>query len=211
MVASPAPFPLGYRWRSPIESSCSFGDVVAILRHQSITMFGKKQATEDRSNVTYHYANVASISSTDAEVIITFATARVDGDTSEPQSTGCRIYMNYFTGKRFSAALQMAIELHTKAFGPIAPKHKANSNHVPSRSVYANYLRLAGNPEELVFDFGMNPDAAPAGSGRPHIVHSQIVMQYTTAKQLADDISRVISDYERRQGNIELSIPNRRV
>jgi hypothetical protein len=174
-------------------------------------MFGKKQTADDRSNVTYHYANVVTISSTESEVIVTFGTVAVHGDSSEPQPIACRVYMNYFTGKRFAVALGMAMERHTRAFGPVAPGQRAVSNCVPSRSVYANYLRLAGNPEELVLDFGMNPDAASPGSGQPHVVHSQVTIQYSTAKQLADDMSRAISDYERSYGNIELSIPSRRV
>ena len=175
-------------------------------------LFNQQQPTEDRSGITYHFANLASACATDSEVIVTLGVAPAPGDDPDQQLAACRVYMNWFTGKRFSLAMQMAIERHTKAFGPIAAA--ASSSRPPAfaiRAVYANFVRLSGNPEELVIDFGMNPEAAAPGKGPPPALHSQVAMQYSTAKQLAEDVARLIADYERSRGNIELSIPQRRV
>ncbi|MDW8224222.1 MAG: DUF3467 domain-containing protein, partial [Gemmatales bacterium] len=50
-------------------------------------------------------------------------------------------------------------------------------------TVYANFARVTGTPEELVLDFGLNTQATPSPNEPVKLTH-RVVMSFYTAKRL---------------------------
>ena len=74
--------------------------------------------------------------------------------------------------------------------------------------LYANFVRVAGLPEELVLDFGLNPQ--PAGAPPvPVKVSQRIVMNYFTAKRLWLALGAFLQRHEQSFGGIEIDISKR--
>lgn len=74
--------------------------------------------------------------------------------------------------------------------------------------LYANFVRVAGLPEELVLDFGLNPQpfgAAPA----PVKVSQRLVMNYFTAKRLALALGAFLQRHEQTFGGVEIDVTKR--
>jgi hypothetical protein len=73
---------------------------------------------------------------------------------------------------------------------------------------YANFCRVIGTPEEVVFDFGLNAQggAAPPGSIE---VSNRIVMSYYTAKRMSAALELSIQRHEAAFGEIETDINKR--
>lgn len=74
--------------------------------------------------------------------------------------------------------------------------------------LYANFVRVAGLPEELVLDFGLNPQ--PFGSApAPVKVSQRLVVNYYTAKRLALALGVFLQRHERAFGNLEIDVTKR--
>lgn len=74
--------------------------------------------------------------------------------------------------------------------------------------LYANFARVSGLPEELVLDFGLNPQ--PFGSTPlPVKVSQRMVMNYFTAKRLWLTLGAFIQRHEQAFGGIEIDIAKR--
>jgi hypothetical protein len=74
--------------------------------------------------------------------------------------------------------------------------------------LYANFVRVAGLPEELVLDFGLNPQpfgAAPA----PVKVSQRMVMNYFTAKRLWMALGAFLQRHEQAFGALEIDVTKR--
>ena len=74
--------------------------------------------------------------------------------------------------------------------------------------LYANFVRLAGLPEELVLDFGLNPQpfgAAPV----PVKVSQRMVMTYFTAKRLWLGLGAFLQRHEQSFGAVEIDVNKR--
>ncbi len=74
--------------------------------------------------------------------------------------------------------------------------------------LYANFVRVAGLPEELVLDFGLNPQpfgAKPA----PVKVSQRMVMNYFTAKRLWLMLGGFLQRHEQAFGNVEIDVSKR--
>jgi uncharacterized protein DUF3467 len=73
---------------------------------------------------------------------------------------------------------------------------------------YANFCRLTATPEEVLLDFGLNPQ--PFATGRQDVKANQrVVMNFFTAKRLLAAIGMTIQRHEQTFGSIELDV-NRR-
>ncbi len=82
-----------------------------------------------------------------------------------------------------------------------------DDSHVAA--LYANFCRVTGSPEELIVDFGLNPQ--PMGVPKSPIQVSQrIVMNYFTAKRLLYALSMSVQRHEQVFGVLETDV-NRRV
>jgi len=82
-----------------------------------------------------------------------------------------------------------------------------DDSHVAA--LYANFCRVTGSPEELIVDFGLNPQ--PMGVPKnPIQVAQRIVMNYYTAKRLLYALSMSVQRHEQVFGVLETDV-NRRV
>lgn len=74
-------------------------------------------------------------------------------------------------------------------------------------SNYANTIRSATTPDEIVLDFGINLPAQ--GQNQTPMMHFQIgqrvVMNWPTAKRLYASLQQALSAYEQAYGTIEIN------
>ena len=80
-----------------------------------------------------------------------------------------------------------------------------------SRAVasYANFCRVTGTPEELIVDFGLNPQ--PMGvPTEPIPVSQRIVVNFYTAKRLYHALGMTLQRHEAAFGPLEVDV-NKRV
>jgi hypothetical protein len=75
-------------------------------------------------------------------------------------------------------------------------------------ALYANFCRVTGSPEELIVDFGLNPQ--PVGMPKnPISVTQRIVMNYYTAKRLLHALHLSVQRHEAVFGVLETDIQKR--
>ncbi len=82
-----------------------------------------------------------------------------------------------------------------------------DSGTLPS---YSNFCRVTATPEEVILDFGLNPQ--PFATGRQDVKANQrIVMNFYTAKRLLTALGMTIQRHEGTFGSIELDVRRRAV
>lgn len=80
-----------------------------------------------------------------------------------------------------------------------------DSSTLPS---YSNFCRVTATPEEVILDFGLNPQ--PFAVGRQDVKANQrIVMNFFTAKRLLTAMGMTIQRHEGTFGSIELDVRRR--
>jgi hypothetical protein len=80
-----------------------------------------------------------------------------------------------------------------------------DSGTLPS---YSNFCRVTATPEEVILDYGLNPQ--PFATGRQEVKANQrIVMNFYTAKRLLTALSMTIQRHEGTFGSIELDVRRR--
>jgi hypothetical protein len=80
-----------------------------------------------------------------------------------------------------------------------------DSGTLPS---YSNFCRVTATPEEVILDFGLNPQ--PFAPGRQEVKANQrIVMNFYTAKRLLTALGMTIQRHEGTFGAIELDVRRR--
>lgn len=73
---------------------------------------------------------------------------------------------------------------------------------------YANFARVAGSPEELILDFGLNPQ--PYTTDAPPIkIARRVAMNFYTAKRLLHAMGMAIQRHEQAFGVMELDVNKR--
>lgn len=73
---------------------------------------------------------------------------------------------------------------------------------------YANFCRISGTPEELLIDFGLNPQ--PVGTPtEPIVVTQRIVTSWHTAKRLLSALKMSVDRHENVFGVLETDIQRR--
>ena len=73
---------------------------------------------------------------------------------------------------------------------------------------YANFCRVTGSPEELIVDFGLNPQ--PVGMPKDPIhVTQRVVMNFFTAKRLLAALQMSVQRHEAVFGVLETDIQKR--
>ena len=81
-----------------------------------------------------------------------------------------------------------------------------DDSHVTA--LYANFCRVTGSPEELIIDFGLNPQ--PVGIPKDPIhVTQRVIVNYYTAKRLLHALSLSIQRHESVFGVLETDIQKR--
>lgn len=75
--------------------------------------------------------------------------------------------------------------------------------------LYANFARVSGLPEELILDFGLNPQ--PAGTAAvPVKISQRLVVNYYTAKRLWMALGAFLQRHEQAFGEVQIDV-NKRV
>lgn len=83
---------------------------------------------------------------------------------------------------------------------------EVDDSHVVA--LYANFCRVTGSPEELIVDFGLNPQ--PMGVPKHPIgVTQRIILNYFTAKRLLAALSMSIQRHEAVFGVLETDVQKR--
>lgn len=73
---------------------------------------------------------------------------------------------------------------------------------------YSNFCRVTATPEEVILDFGLNPQ--PFATGRQDVKAMQrLVMNFYTAKRLLTALGMTIQRHEQTFGAIELDVRRR--
>lgn len=77
-------------------------------------------------------------------------------------------------------------------------------------SVYVNFFRVTGNPDEVLLDLGMYSQVMAANGPEPIELNHRLIMNFVTAKKLAEVLRVVVARHEQVFGVIEVD-PNRRL
>ncbi|MDB5310092.1 MAG: hypothetical protein JWO38_4294 [Gemmataceae bacterium] len=77
-------------------------------------------------------------------------------------------------------------------------------------SVYVNFFRVTGNPDEVLLDLGMYSQVMGPSGPEPIELTHRLVMNFVTAKKLAEVLRVVVARHEQAFGVIEVD-PNRRL
>src|SRR4051795_12022610 len=100
---------------------------------------------------------------------------------------------------------------HTPAPAPNPPQQQTTEVVVDDSSTlpsYSNFCRVTATPEEVILDFGLNPQ--PFATGRQDVKANQrIVMNFYTAKRLLTALGMTIQRHEGTFGSIELDVRRR--
>jgi hypothetical protein len=75
-------------------------------------------------------------------------------------------------------------------------------------TVYANFCRVTGTPEELVLDFGLNTQMAPTPGESIKVTH-RLVLNFYTAKRLLGALHMALQQHEHVYGPLEVDIGKR--
>jgi hypothetical protein len=75
-------------------------------------------------------------------------------------------------------------------------------------SCYANFCRVTGTPEEIIIDFGLNPQ--PFGTPTvPIAISERIVCNYYTAKRMLAALGMTVQRHEAVFGVLETDVQKR--
>jgi hypothetical protein len=75
-------------------------------------------------------------------------------------------------------------------------------------TVYANFCRVTGTPEELVLDFGLNTSMSPT-PGEPIRLSHRLVLNFFTAKRLLGALHMAVQQHENVYGVLEVDVQKR--
>ncbi len=92
---------------------------------------------------------------------------------------------------------------------PGADDNSPNIDTATLRTTYANVCRIAQTPNEMIVDFGLNPNFFGNILPEPLRLETRIILSHDAAKRLALHLASAIRDYEAKYGVIELDISKR--
>lgn len=90
----------------------------------------------------------------------------------------------------------------------VAPQIHVDDSHLIA--MYANFCRVTGTPEELILDFGLNPQLTQNGP-EPIAVNQRIVTNYFTAKRILHALTLTLERHEAAFGVLETNVQQRLV
>ena len=77
------------------------------------------------------------------------------------------------------------------------------------KTSYANVCRIAQTPNEMIVDFGLNPNFFGNILEEPLKLETRIILSHDAAKRLLLHLANSIQSYEAKYGVIELDIAKR--
>lgn len=112
---------------------------------------------------------------------------------------------------------ESTIDQEAPAAAPAAEAAKPQQQQQPvqvqvddshANTAYANFCRVTGSPEELIVDFGLNPQ--PVGVPKDPIhVNQRVVLNFYTAKRLLAALQMSVQRHEAVFGVLETDIQKR--
>ena len=95
------------------------------------------------------------------------------------------------------------------SFAPVrAAQPEITLNDKNAHAAYSNFARVTATPEEVIIDFGLNPNPFMAGK-QEVAVTQRLIMNFYTAKRLCSALAMTLQRHEGTFGNIELDIRRR--
>jgi hypothetical protein len=85
--------------------------------------------------------------------------------------------------------------------GPVVDISKA-------QTLYVNFCRVTGTPEEMVLDFALETNTA-LGADRVVVAPQRITLSHMTAKRLFEVLQTTVRHYEQSFGNVEIAVEKR--
>jgi hypothetical protein len=79
------------------------------------------------------------------------------------------------------------------------------------KTTYANVCRIAQTPNEMIVDFGLNPNFFGNILSEPLKLENRIILSHDGAKRLLLHLANAIQGYEAKYGVIELDVTKRLV
>ena len=77
------------------------------------------------------------------------------------------------------------------------------------KASYANVCRIAQTPNEVIIDFGLNPNFFGQVLDEPLKLDNRIILSHDAAKRLCLHLTATVQNFEARYGTIELDIAKR--
>jgi hypothetical protein len=77
-----------------------------------------------------------------------------------------------------------------------------------ANAAYSNFARVTATPEEVIVDFGLNPNPFLAGKQEVHVTQ-RLIMNFYTAKRLCSALMMTLQRHEATFGSIELDVRRR--
>jgi hypothetical protein len=77
-----------------------------------------------------------------------------------------------------------------------------------ANAAYSNFARVTATPEEVIVDFGLNPNPFLAGKQEIHVTQ-RLIMNFYTAKRLCSALMMTLQRHEQTFGSIELDVRRR--
>lgn len=77
------------------------------------------------------------------------------------------------------------------------------------KTSYANVCRIAQTPNEVIVDFGMNPNFFGNILDEPLKLDNRVILSHDAAKRLCIHLTATIQNFEARYGSIELDVTKR--
>jgi hypothetical protein len=103
----------------------------------------------------------------------------------------------------------MHTDFQPQQIPPVQPTTEVVVDDSGAQPTYANFCRVTATPEEVILDFGLNPQPF-AANGQIVKANHRIVMSAYTTKRLLAAIGMTIQRHEQTFGAIEVDV-NRRV
>jgi len=91
---------------------------------------------------------------------------------------------------------------------PAAARQQVKMDDSRASAAYANFCRVTGTPEELIIDFGLNPQ--PFGvPTEPVMINHRIITNFFTAKRLLHALQLSVQRHEAAFGVLETDVQKR--
>jgi hypothetical protein len=89
---------------------------------------------------------------------------------------------------------------------PQAIQFSVDTSHI--NTTYTNWYRVTGTPEELILDFGLNPEMGQAPTEAIKLTQ-RLVMNFWTAKRLLSALHFAVQRHESFFGVLEVDVQRR--
>lgn len=89
-----------------------------------------------------------------------------------------------------------------------APRQQLKVDDSKMIAMYANFCRVTGTPEELIIDFGLNPQPVGVPTD-PVVVSQRIVTNFYTAKRMLNALDFAVKRHEQAFGVLETDVQKR--